>query len=87
LANGLFRLLDSQLPTQLRHLFEQLCIEAITTNNNNVEQQQLNPVLNRNGNIAQQQNGCSEFVGGQQQQRRPLPQPLMELPLNGKWIY
>ncbi|CAK5066965.1 unnamed protein product [Meloidogyne enterolobii] len=81
LANGLFRLLDSQLPPQLRQFFEQLCIEAITTNN--MEQQQLNPVLNRNGNIAQQ-NGCSELVGGQQQQRRPLPQPLMELPLNGK---
>uniref|UniRef100_A0A915LS34 3'-5' exonuclease domain-containing protein n=1 Tax=Meloidogyne javanica TaxID=6303 RepID=A0A915LS34_MELJA len=62
LANGLFRLLDSQLPPQLRHLFEQLCMEAIATNNN-MEQQQLNPVLNRNGNIAQQQNGCSELVG------------------------
>uniref|UniRef100_A0A1I8BZM9 3'-5' exonuclease domain-containing protein n=1 Tax=Meloidogyne hapla TaxID=6305 RepID=A0A1I8BZM9_MELHA len=81
LANGLFRLLDSQLPSQLRQFFEQLCIEAITTNNN-IEQQQQFPALNRNGNIAQQQNGCSDLTGGMQQ-RRPVPQPLMEVPLNG----
>ena len=79
LANGLFRLLDSQLPPQLRQIFEQLCTEAITNANTEQQQQQI-PPLNK------QQNGCSDLMVGQQQQqqRRPLPQPLMEVSLNGK---
>ncbi|KAF7638187.1 3'-5' exonuclease domain-containing protein [Meloidogyne graminicola] len=71
LANGLYRLLNSQLPPQLYQLFEQLCLDAIITNNN-IEQ-----INNNNKNIINQ-NEYSDLG-----QRRLLPPPLMEVPLNG----
>ena len=70
LANGLFRLLHSQLPSQLRPLFEQLSAEA--------------PQQPQGGKEFGSRNGQSHSQNGNVLPDGRKVTPLMELPMNGE---